>query len=79
MLLCRMRLIINLSADDVHMQVIVDDYMRSEAVLKESRMHDELDLDGERCPFLGVHGMPEEQVWAAIHHLTLILLQLSAR
>lgn len=28
-------------------QAIVDDYMRSEAVLKESRMHDELDLDGE--------------------------------
>jgi hypothetical protein len=28
-------------------QVIVDDYVKSEAVLKESRMHAELDLDGD--------------------------------
>lgn len=28
------------------LQVIVDDYVKSEAVLKESRMHHELDLDG---------------------------------
>ncbi len=31
------------------MQIIVDDYMKSESVLKASRMHDELDLDGELC------------------------------
>ena len=30
-------------------QVIVDDYVQSEAVLKASRMHHELDLDGV-CP-----------------------------
>ncbi|KAK9790970.1 hypothetical protein WJX73_008106 [Symbiochloris irregularis] len=30
---------------DVSAEAIVDDYMRSEVVLKESRMHDELDLD----------------------------------
>ena len=29
------------------LQIIVDDYMKSETVLKASRMHDELDLDGE--------------------------------
>ena len=32
------------------MQIIVDDYMKSESVLKASRMHDELDLDGETAP-----------------------------
>lgn len=29
------------------LQIIVDDYMKSESVLKASRMHDELDFDGE--------------------------------
>ena len=33
-------------------QIIVDDYMKSESVLKASRMHDELDLDGETAPDL---------------------------
>ena len=33
-------------------QIIVDDYMKSESVLKASRMHDELDLDGEKAPDL---------------------------
>ncbi len=32
------------------MQIIVEDYMKSEAVLKASRMHHELDLDGELAP-----------------------------
>ena len=33
-------------------QIIVDDYMKSESALKASRMHDELDLDGETAPQL---------------------------
>jgi hypothetical protein len=37
----------------VKREAIVEDYMMSEQVLKQSRMHDELDLDGARqgsCP-----------------------------
>ena len=42
-------------------QVIVEDYMKSETVLKASRMHDELDLDGGRrsfSPALAAHPPP---------------------
>lgn len=52
-----------------YVQAIVDDYMRSEVVLKESRMHDELDLDGG-CLALAVHASPasDAMMSALLHH-----------
>ena len=43
-------------------QIIVDDYMKSESVLKASRMHDELDLDGETAPQLLLSPLAPESI-----------------
>ena len=45
------------------LQIIVDDYMKSESVLKASRMHDELDLDGEAAPHLLLSAPIPETSW----------------
>ena len=45
-------------------QVIVNDYVQSEDVLKASRMHDELDLDGElHCCILVQAGVLAGDPW----------------
>lgn len=54
------------------MQVIIDDYMRSEAVLKESRMLDELDLDGGRLPSLRIQHSWLQQCCAPVLELTCV-------